>query len=160
MTPAIQFPAYPVICSAPKRPAPPTPSHNPDNTMAESAIHEVHQLRAVIDRQNLWLRWMLAGIGSLLMGAFAIGFWVADQEAKLGEIERAATKHALSIDSLEKDAIASKSSRFTAADWFTANSRLMDLIHAQEKRVQANEQNIQSITKALDRIEQKLGTRP
>lgn len=159
MTPAIQFPAYPVICSAPKRPAPPI-HHNPDDTMPESAIKEVHELRAVIDRQNLWLRWMLGGIGALLAGAFTIGFWVANQEAKLNEIERAATKHALSIDSLEKDAIASKSSRFTAADWFTANSRLMDLIHAQEKRVQANEQNIDSITKALDRIEQKLGTRP
>lgn len=159
MTPAIQFPAYPVICSAPKRPAPPI-HHNPDDTMSESAIKEVHELRAVIDRQNLWLRWMLGGIGALLAGAFTIGFWVANQEAKLNEIERAATKHALSIDSLEKDAIASKSSRFTAADWFTANSRLMDLIHAQEKRVQANEQNIDSITKALDRIEQKLGTRP
>lgn len=142
--------------------------------MSDKALDELEILRQTIAAQsasmagmNWLLRWLVAGMGVFLCGAFYIGSWVQKQHASSTQIAKELTSQRQTmtdqtnvVTALREEWLKVSGTRFTGDDWKRVSPPIFDAITNLDKRILTTEGDLRHMTKSLDRIEQKLGTSP
>lgn len=103
----------------------------------------------------------------LLVGAFAIGVWVATLEirqnaavAALEDHEEGLKQHEVELHKLTVLNAESLASRYTAQQAALDKSLVQAQLNGNDKRIALLEESLKYIRHGLDRVEEKLGTQP
>lgn len=95
----------------------------------------------------------------LLAGAFALGVWAATLEWRAQKVEDVIHHHSSDISSMVLWKAETNGSRYSSGDAARDRATTQEQMTLQDKRLTRVEDSVQSINKALDRIETKLGTK-
>lgn len=126
-------------------------SHPVTPERVEELSHRLEQqleLESTIMKLIPWLR-------MLIIGAFGLGGWVATLEYRQHQRQGDSTR----VAELEKWRERTDANRYTMIDASKLAESLSSTFNALDKRVTRNEDAVQRISSALNRIEEKLGTK-
>ena len=117
--------------------------------MSEDKISELEAKLSVLGR--------VVKLGYVLIGgAFAIGVWVTTLELRVRDVPEIKTN----LSSLLTWQATSQESKYTISDHSKYSALVQEILNNQDKRLQRLEDSTAAITKSLERIENKLGSKP